>query len=77
MHVSTSLNPGQVIDYLDVNENDYVTVTGMDYIGNIEYKISRYFDYDVTFEPAELKYLHRIHNPEGFATNATTTNGPV
>ncbi|MEA4974256.1 MAG: hypothetical protein VB046_00805, partial [Paludibacter sp.] len=30
-----------------------------------------------TFEPAELKYIYRIHNPEGFATNATTTNGPI
>ncbi|MEA4983826.1 hypothetical protein SDC9_67353 [bioreactor metagenome] len=49
----------------------------MDYIGNIEYQIYRYFDWDVTFEPAELKYIFRVHNPEGFATNATTTNGPI
>ncbi|MPM20913.1 hypothetical protein SDC9_67351 [bioreactor metagenome] len=49
----------------------------MDYIGNVEYQIYRYFDWDVTFEPAELKYIYRIHNPEGFATNATTTNGPI
>jgi RHS repeat-associated protein len=71
------LNQGQVIENLDVNENDNVTVDGMDYIGNIEYQIYRYFDWDVTFEPAELKYIYRIHNPEGFATNATTTNGPI
>ncbi len=71
------LNPGQIIENLDVNENDNVTVDGMDYIGNIEYQIYRYFDWDVTFEPAELKYIYRIHNPEGFATNATTTNGPI
>jgi RHS repeat-associated protein len=71
------LNQGQVIENLDVNENDNVTVDGMDYIGNVEYQIYRYFDWDVTFEPAELKYIYRIHNPEGFATNATTTNGPI
>jgi RHS repeat-associated protein len=71
------LNQGQVIENLDVNENDNVTVDGMDYIGNIEYQIYRYFDWDVTFEPAELKYIFRVHNPEGFATNATTTNGPI
>ncbi len=71
------LNQGQVIENLDVNENDNVTVDGMDYIGNIEYQIYRYFDWDVTFEPAELKYIYRLHNPEGFATNATTTNGPI
>jgi RHS repeat-associated protein len=71
------LNQGDFINYLDVNENDNVTVDGMDYIGNIEYQIYRYFDWDVTFEPAELKYIYRIHNPEGFATNATTTNGPI
>ncbi len=71
------LNPGQVIENLDVNENDNVTVDGMDYIGNIEYQIYRYFDWDVTFEPAELKYIFRVHNPEGFAKNTTTTNGPI
>ncbi|MEA4983831.1 MAG: RHS repeat-associated core domain-containing protein [Paludibacter sp.] len=71
------LNQGQVVENLDVNENDNVTVEGMDYIGNIEYQIYRYFDWDVTFEPAELKYIYRVHNPEGFATNATTTNGPI
>ena len=71
------LNPGQVIENLDVNENDNVTVDGMDYIGNIEYQIYRYFDWDVTFEPAELKYIYRIHNPKGFATNATITYGPI
>ena len=49
----------------------------MDYIGNIEYQIYRYFDRDVTSEPAELKYIYRIHNPEGFATNATITYGPI
>lgn len=71
------LNQGQVIENLDVNENDNVTVDGMDYIGNIEYQIYRYFDWDVTFEPAELKYIFRVHNPEGFAKNTTTTNGPI
>ena len=71
------LNPGQVIDNLDVNENDNVTVGGTDYIGNIEYQIYRYFDWDVTYEPAEWKYLYRVHNPEGYATSVTTTYGPV
>ncbi|MEA4974253.1 MAG: hypothetical protein VB046_00790 [Paludibacter sp.] len=70
------LNQGQVIENLDVNENDNVTVDGMDYIGNIEYQIYRYFDWDVTFEPAELKYIYRLHNPEEFATSVTTY-GPV
>jgi RHS repeat-associated protein len=71
------LNPGQIIENLDVNENDNVTVEGMDYIGNIEYQIYRFFDWDVTFEPVEYKYLSKIHNPEGYATSATTSNGPI
>jgi RHS repeat-associated protein len=71
------LNPGDIILNIDVNENDNVTVEGMDYLGNIEYQIYRFFDWDVTFEPVEYKYLSKIHNPEGYATSATTSNGPV
>ena len=73
------LNPGQVIDYLDVNENDNVTVDGTDYVGNIEYEIYRYFDWDLTFEPAELKYLWRVHNPEGYVSTfgINSSYGPV
>jgi len=73
------LNPGQVIDYLDVNENDNVTVDGTDYVGNIEYEIYRYFDWDLTFEPAELKYLWRVHNPEGYVSTFSLGSlyGPV
>jgi RHS repeat-associated protein len=71
------LNPGDIILNIDVNENDNVTVEGMDYIGNFEYQIYRFFDWDVTFEPVEYKYLSKIHNPEGYATSATTSNGPI
>jgi hypothetical protein len=48
----------------------------MDYIGNIEYQSGRYFDWAVTFEPVEYHSLYRIHNPEGYATNATMSYGP-
>ncbi|MEA4936764.1 MAG: DUF6443 domain-containing protein [Paludibacter sp.] len=73
------LNPGQVIENLDVNENDNVTVGGTDYVGNIEYEIYRYFNWDVTFEPAELKYLWRVHNPEGYVSTfgINSSYGPV
>jgi RHS repeat-associated protein len=71
------LNPGDIILNIDVNENDNVTVEGMDYIDNFEYQIYRFFDWDVTFEPVEYKYLSKIHNPEGYATSATTSNGPI
>lgn len=50
----------------------YVTVDGTDYVGNIEYQVDRYFNWDVTFEPAELKYLWRVHNPEGYVSSITT-----
>ena len=63
------LNPGQVIENLDVNENDNVTVDGTDYLGNIEYQVYRYFDWDLTYEPVEQKYLWRVHNPEGYVSN--------
>ena len=49
----------------------------MDHIGNMEYYSGRYFDWDVTFEPVEYHSLYRIHNPEGYATSATTSNGPI
>ena len=71
------LNPGDIIENLDVNENDNVTVEGMDHIGNMEYYSGRYFDWDVTFEPVEYHSLYRIHNPEGYAISATTSNGPI
>ena len=49
----------------------------MDHIGNMEYYSGRYFDWNVTFEPVEYHSLCRIHNPEGYATSATTSNGPI
>jgi RHS repeat-associated protein len=65
------LNPGQVIDGLDVNENDFVTIEGMDYINNIEYKVSRIFDWDVSFEPKDNISIKRVHNGEGYAEGVT------
>ena len=77
--VYNPLNAGQVIDGLDVNEMDFVTVTGTDYVDNKEYGVSRYFDWDVTHKPQDIKNLSRINNPEGYAGSITTsaTNGPV
>ena len=73
------LNPGQVIENLDVNENDNVTVDGTDYVGNIEYQVDRYFDWDLTYEPVEQKYLYRVHNPEGYVNTFVlgSSYGPV
>jgi RHS repeat-associated protein len=65
------LNPGQIIDGLDVNENDFVTIGGMDYINNIEYKVSRIFDWDVSFEPKDNISIKRVHNGEGYAEGVT------
>jgi hypothetical protein len=78
--VYNPLNPGEVIYGLDVNELDMVTIGGTDYVGNLEYNVSRYFDWDVTFEPKDLKYLFRIQNTEGYVTSATnvgTNHGPI
>ncbi len=71
--------PGQVIENLDVSELDNVSITGTDYVGNIEYNVTRYFDWDVTYEPQEGKSLWRVYNPEGYTTHILTsmTSGPI
>jgi len=78
--VYNPLIPGEVIEGLDVNENDYVTINGTDYVENMEYTVDRRFDWDVTFEPIDLRALYRVNNPEGYATSATNSgenHGPV
>ncbi|MDO9152761.1 MAG: JAB-like toxin 1 domain-containing protein [Paludibacter sp.] len=72
------LNQGEVLsDDVDVNADETVTVEGTDYLDNIEYKVIRTFDYDVTEAPVDSRYVKRIYNSEGYLTHhLTTTYGP-
>ncbi|MDO9154957.1 MAG: hypothetical protein Q7U47_14820 [Paludibacter sp.] len=73
------LNPGEILSgAVDVNADETVIVEGTDYLGNIEYKVIRTFDYDVTELPVDSRFVERICNPEGYLTHhLTTTYGPI
>lgn len=69
--VYNPLIPGQIIENLDVNEMENVTITGVDYVDNMEYNVSRYFDWDVTYEPQDAKSLWQVNNIEGYVQRIT------
>ena len=62
------LNPGQVIENLDVNENDNVTVDGTDYLGNIEYQVDNLFKINISSATVEaiVNSMHSI--TEGYVS---------
>ncbi|MDO9154360.1 MAG: hypothetical protein Q7U47_11790 [Paludibacter sp.] len=64
------LNQGEVLsEDVDVNADETVTVEGTDYLDNIEYKVIRTFDYDVTELPVDNRSVKHIYNSEGYLTH--------
>jgi RHS repeat-associated protein len=74
----TPVSEGTILGGVDVNAEDDVTASGTDYVGNVEYTVTRIYDFDVTERPVEYYSLSRLYNPEGYPENITTgTKIPV
>jgi len=77
-YLPVPLNNGEILTTgCDVNADDNVTVSGDDYVGNVEYSYFRGFDYDITYAPAEGWAIKRVQNPEGYASSLSVNYGPL
>jgi RHS repeat-associated protein len=71
------VSEGTILGGVDVNAEDDVTASGTDYVGNVEYTVTRIYDFDVRERPVEYYYFSRLHNPEGYVTSSTSGSSPL